>query len=94
MQTFTLFGALNTSGILESTPWICKDNVDSDIFYLWVFFFLCPMLGDFAAGEPNSIVLCGACCKSCVLQDCVLQDNAVFVLSPRDNAVFVLSPRD
>ena len=33
-QTFTLLGTLNTSGILEYTPWICKQNVHSYVFDL------------------------------------------------------------
>ena len=58
-QTFTLIAAINTSGVVELTPLILEDGVDADAFYMWVRFHLCPMLGSYAAGEPNSIVVCG-----------------------------------
>jgi len=58
-QTFTLIAAINTSGVIPLTPMFRPEGVDSDLFYLWVRFHLCPMLGSYAAGEPNSIVLCG-----------------------------------
>ena len=58
-QTFTLIAAVNTSGVIEGTPAIYEAGVDTDTFYLWVVFHLCPTLGNYANGEANSIVFCG-----------------------------------
>ena len=58
-QTFTLFGALNTRGILPHTVHVDPLNCDADACFLWVSLFLCPQLGNYDAGEPNSIVVAG-----------------------------------
>ncbi len=58
-QTFTLIAAVNTSGVIEGTPGIYEAGVETDTFYLWVVFHLCPTLGNYANGEANSIVFCG-----------------------------------
>ena len=68
-QTFTVLAAISTSGVVDSTVWIRDMNVDADIFYYWVKFFLCPSLGDYSAGEPNSIVIGGAFPVSCSILD-------------------------
>ena len=62
-QTFTLIAAVNTDGVIEGTPGIFTEGVDSDTFYQWLIFQLCPYLGDYDKGEPNCIVMLGIFCR-------------------------------
>ena len=57
-QTFTLVAAINIFGCVPDTAWISELTVDSDMFYVWVLLYLCPVLGNYARGERNSIVWC------------------------------------
>ena len=57
-QTFCLIAALTINGCVQGTAWTSSDNVDADMFYIWVLFHLVPVLGDYALGQQNSIVWC------------------------------------
>lgn len=54
---FTLIGAFNLDGFAPESVWTTDKNVNSDDFFLWFKYWLMPLLGDYARGEPNSVVV-------------------------------------
>ena len=53
----SLIAACNQDGFLPHACSIVDFGVDSDGFVSWVRDYLCPVLGNYARGEKNSVVL-------------------------------------
>eukprot|EP00961_Rhodomonas_salina_P037518 504235-Rhodomonas_salina.1 len=53
----SLIAACNQDGFLPHECSIVDFGVDSDGFVSWVRDYLCPVLGNYARGEKNSVVL-------------------------------------
>lgn len=53
----SLLAAFNPDGFVPNACKMYRDGIDSDTFVAWVRDYLCPVLGDWRAGQPNSIVV-------------------------------------
>ena len=56
-KNFTLLAACNLNGFVVPACYVAEEKIDTTAFVAWVRHHLCPCLGDFARGEPNSVLV-------------------------------------
>jgi len=55
--SFTLLAAFNAEGFVVPACFITSTTVDTDEWTAWARACLCPVLGDYSKGEPNSVLV-------------------------------------
>ena len=56
-KNFTLLLACNLNDFVVPACYVAEEKIDTAAFVAWVQYHLCPCLGDFARGEPNSVLV-------------------------------------
>lgn len=56
-KSLTLLAACNMHGFVVPACYVAEETIDTNAFVAWVQHYLCPCLGDYAQGEPNSVLL-------------------------------------